>query len=115
MILIGQCGGACVEFRSSLRSIGSACVSTGPAHHLRLEHPLFHSPLEVDPKLEQMPTPENYPYLTLDKKLGPTMTVWKVQTKDYPEIDPGLVSGTTVLTIHLMPRSSPKGIAGQGT
>jgi len=90
-ILIGRAGG---EIATPLKlKINWFCLCLeAPAHHLALDHPLFHSPLEVNPKLEQMPTPEDYPYLTLDAAIGPTMNVWKVQKKDYPEIDPGLVS-----------------------
>jgi hypothetical protein len=90
-ILIGRAGG--LVARSLKLKVDWLCLClTGRAHHLALDHPLFHKPLEVDPKLEQMPTPEEFPYFTLDKKLGPTMTVWKVQTKEFPEIDPGLAS-----------------------
>jgi hypothetical protein len=90
-ILVGWAGGS-VSNPLKLKIDWLCLCLTGPAHHLRLDHPLLHSPLEVDPKLEQMPTPEDYPYLTIDPALGPTMKVWKVQTKDYPDIDPGLVS-----------------------
>jgi hypothetical protein len=94
-ILIAWAGGEVATWhRNPLKlKIDWLCLClTGSAHHLRLSHALFHSPLEVEPKLEKMPTPLDYPYLTLDPALGPAMDVWKVQTKDYPEIDPGLVS-----------------------
>ena len=90
-ILVAQTGGA-VSQPLKLKIDWLCLCLTGPAHHLRLKHPLFHTPLEVAPKLEEVPTPENYPYLTIDPALGPTMQVWNLQTKNYPEIDPGLVS-----------------------
>ncbi len=61
-----------------------------------------------------MPTPENYPYLTLDKTLGSTMTVWKVQTKDYPEIDPGLVSALYGFRDSPDAEVFAQGVAGKG-
>ncbi len=61
-----------------------------------------------------MPTPEDFPYLTLDKKLGPTMTVWKLQTKDYPEIDPGLVSSLYGFRDSPDAEVFAQGIAGKG-
>jgi hypothetical protein len=93
-ILIAWAGGAVSNWQpNSLKlKIDFLCLClTGPAHHLRLDHPLFHSPLQVDPKLEEVPTPADYPYQSIDP-LGPTMTVWKLQTKNFPEITPGLVS-----------------------
>jgi hypothetical protein len=55
-------------------------------------HPIFHEPLKVDLKLEDRPTPDNYFQLAGDKKLDKTIKVWRVQTRKFPEIDPGLVS-----------------------
>jgi hypothetical protein len=55
-------------------------------------HPIFHEPLRVDLKFEDVPTPDNYFQLAGDKKLDKTIKVWRVQTKKFPEIDPGLVS-----------------------
>lgn len=91
-ILVAQVGAG--VSRSLKLKFDWVCICLlGPAHHLRLGHPLFHSPLEVNPTLEKMPTPPVYPYLTVDRELGPTMDVWKVQTKNYPDTDPGLVAG----------------------
>jgi Disulphide bond corrector protein DsbC len=55
-------------------------------------HDIFHTPLKVNPTFEDMPTPGNYFELAGDKKLDKTIKVWRVQTKKFPEIDPGLVS-----------------------
>ena len=35
---------------------------------------------------------KDYRYQSMDPDLGDTMQVWHVQTKNWPEIDPGLVS-----------------------
>jgi hypothetical protein len=113
VILVGQAGGL-VSSPLKLKIHWLCLCLTGPAHHLRLDHSLFHKPLEVDPKLEPMPTPEDFPYLTLDKKLGPTMSVWKPQTKDYPEIDPGLVSSLYGFTDSPDAEVFAQGIAGKG-
>jgi hypothetical protein len=55
-------------------------------------HEIFNKPLKVDLAYEEVPTPENYSQLAGDRKLGKTIQVWRVQTKKFPEIDPGLVS-----------------------
>lgn len=64
--------------------------------------------------MESMPTPEEYPYLTLDKTLGPTMKVWKVQSKEQPEIDPGLVSGLYGFNDSPDAEVFAQGVAGKG-
>jgi hypothetical protein len=113
VILIGRAGGA-ISMQLQLKINWLCLCLEGPAHHLRLEHALFHKPLEVAPQLEPMPTPENFRYITLDKKLGPTLTVWKVQTKDYPDTDPGLVSGLYGFTDSPDAEVFAQGIAGKG-
>lgn len=59
---------------------------------MRLDHPIFHTPLE--PKLEwsEVKTPENYRSWPGGHDLPELLKVWKVQTASYPKIDPGLVS-----------------------
>lgn len=64
----------------------------GPAYKLNLEHKIFHRPLEVGAQLESIPTRKDYRYKTIDPDLGDAMQVWHVQTKNWPEIDSGLVS-----------------------
>jgi hypothetical protein len=39
-----------------------------------------------------MPTPKNYRDWPVGEKLDKTMKAWRVQTKKFPQIDPGLVS-----------------------
>ena len=55
-------------------------------------HEIFQKPLPVKLQWEERPTPENYRHWPGGEKLGKTIKVWKVQTKKFPEIDPGLVS-----------------------
>ena len=55
-------------------------------------HEVFRKPFPVEIKLEDFPTPDDYRHWPGGDKLGKTMKVWKVQTKKFPEIDPGLVS-----------------------
>jgi hypothetical protein len=55
-------------------------------------HPIFNEPLKVNLTFEDRPTPGNYPELAGDVEIGKTIEVWPVQTKKFPEIDPGLVS-----------------------
>lgn len=62
------------------------------AHNVATDHEIFHSPLEVNPTFEDVPTPPFYPPLGSGKPMGRTIRAWRVQTKKYPEVDPGLVS-----------------------
>ena len=62
------------------------------AHGVVPTHEIFQAPLKVNFKWEELPTPENYRHWPEGEKLGKTMKVWKVQTKKFSEIDPGLVS-----------------------
>ena len=63
---------------------------TNQAYRPRLEHEVFQRPLSVAPEITQEPTPWDAKYtLVEDAPLKDTISVWKVQTKDYPEIDPG--------------------------
>jgi len=62
------------------------------AHGVVPTHEIFHKPSPVAITFEEMPTPENYRHWPGGDKLGPIMKVWKVQTRKFPEIDPGLVS-----------------------
>ncbi len=62
------------------------------AHGVAPTHEIFNKPHKVEIQFEEMPTPENYRHWPGGEKLGKTMKAWKVQTKKFPEIDPGLVS-----------------------
>jgi hypothetical protein len=55
-------------------------------------HEIFQKPLPVNFQWEERPTPENYRHWPGGENLGKTIKVWKVQTRNSPEIDPGLVS-----------------------
>jgi hypothetical protein len=55
-------------------------------------HDIFHKPLKVKLEWEERPMPANYRHWPGGEQLGKTIKVWKVQTKKFPEIDPGLVS-----------------------
>jgi hypothetical protein len=112
-ILIGRAGGQ-VAMRLNLKIDWLCLCLNGPAHHLRLNHPVFHSPLIVDPKFDVLATPSDYPELTIDPSLSPTMKVWHVQTRNYPTIDPGLVS--TLYGFDDSPDAEviAQGVAGKG-
>jgi hypothetical protein len=55
-------------------------------------HEIFHKPYKVEIAYQDMPTPESYRHFPGGEALGETMKAWRVQTKKFPEIDPGLVS-----------------------
>lgn len=56
------------------------------------KHEIFSRPLEVKIETEERPTPENYRQYPEGAALGAKMAVWKVQTRSFPDVDPGLVS-----------------------
>ncbi len=62
------------------------------AHGVVPTHEIFHQPHKVEIRFEEMPTPEDYRHWPGGDKLGKTLKAWRVQTKKFPEIDPGLVS-----------------------
>src|SRR5262245_36050396 len=62
------------------------------AHGVVPTHEIFHKPHKVEITYQDMATPENYRHWPGGEALGKTMKVWRVQTKKFPEIDPGLVS-----------------------
>jgi hypothetical protein len=55
-------------------------------------HEIFQKPFKVAFQWEEQPVPENYRHWPGGEQLGKTLKVWKVQTKKFPEVDPGLVS-----------------------
>jgi hypothetical protein len=55
-------------------------------------HEVFQKPLKVDLQFEDHAVPPSYLHYPGGDKLGQTIKVWKVQTKKFPEIDPGMVS-----------------------
>jgi hypothetical protein len=55
-------------------------------------HEIFQRPFKVDLQFEDATVPVNYRYFPGGDKFGKTIKVWKVQTKKFPEVDPGLVS-----------------------
>jgi hypothetical protein len=55
-------------------------------------HEVFQKPLKVDLRFEDHGVHDNYRHYPGGDKLGETIRVWKVQTKRFPEIDPGMVS-----------------------
>ena len=55
-------------------------------------HEVFRRPLPVDLRLEDRPTPAHYRDWPGGAKLDKTIKVWRVQTRSFPQIDPGLVA-----------------------
>src|SRR5262245_8396016 len=62
------------------------------AHGVVPTHEIFHKPHKVEITYQDMQTPVSYRQFPGGEALGPTMKAWQVQTKKFPEIDPGLVS-----------------------
>src|SRR5439155_15421723 len=62
------------------------------AHGMQADHEIFHKPLEVKMDLVDRDTPESYRHFPDGKDLPATMKVLPMQSKTYPQIDPGLVS-----------------------
>ena len=90
-ILIGAAGQRVVD-RQRLK-INHLCFCLGSsAHGLAPSHDIFQKPLKVNLVFDEIPTPPQYFAASAGSPIGQTIRVWRVQTKDFPEIDPGLVS-----------------------
>ena len=90
-ILIGHAGANAVKDLRLFIDWACLCMDNA-AHDMNLEHPIFHTPREVAPTLEEIATPEHYRVHADPGEIGETMRVWRVQTRMFPEIDPGLAS-----------------------
>jgi hypothetical protein len=55
-------------------------------------HEIFQRPFPVDLVFEEIDMPEQYRHSAGGAELAKKLKVWKVQDKEFPEIDPGLVS-----------------------
>jgi hypothetical protein len=64
----------------------------GSAHGVVPTHAIFQGPFPVDLAYQEVDTPESYRHWPGGVELGKQLKVWKVQNKEFPEIDPGLVS-----------------------
>jgi hypothetical protein len=68
------------------------------AHDVVQSHPIFHEPLAVDLQFTEQEKPLDYFLYPGTEKLGESLRAWKVQEKNFPEIDPGLVSSRESFT-----------------
>lgn len=50
---------------------------------MRVQHPIFHTPFEVELTLEERPVSSSYPTRASGRNLGETMPMWRVQTEGY--------------------------------
>ncbi|HTU26142.1 MAG TPA: hypothetical protein VMF30_12125 [Pirellulales bacterium] len=112
-ILIGGAGGTVIQ--SARLKIDWLCLCLdGPAHRVAVDHPLFHAPLEVNPEFSEQDTPADYADETVDPTLGKKMSVWRMQTKNFPEVDPGLVSNLYGFADSPDAEVFAQGMAGKG-
>ena len=58
---------------------------------MRLEHPIFNAPIDVDLEFTDIETPENYTHTPNGVDLPDLLKGWKVHEHTLPELDPGLV------------------------
>jgi hypothetical protein len=90
-VLIGA--GGQMAIRNLRLKIDSCCICLGAfAHGIASEHEVFRSPFPVKLSLEDQPAPPQYPGLASGRPIGKSIKVWRVQTKDHPDVDWGLVS-----------------------
>ena len=90
-IMIGGAGDRATV--SSQLKIDWLCLCLNEAAHgVVSSHEVFQKPLKVDLQFEDAAVPPEYRHYPGGEKLGDTIKVWKVQTKKFPEIDPGMVS-----------------------
>ncbi|WIO74011.1 hypothetical protein QP938_12005 [Porticoccaceae bacterium LTM1] len=65
------------------------------AHGMKMDHPIFNTPVKVNLTMEQRPTPENYKHYYNGRDLEDSMPMWRVQREGYMDgkgYPPGLVS-----------------------
>ncbi len=73
--------------------IDNLCQCLGDsAHEIASGHEIFRTPLKVDLTITDAPSPPHYAALSAGQAVGKRIMLWKVQTRDFPAIDPGLVS-----------------------
>jgi hypothetical protein len=90
-VVIGAGGQA--PIRKLQLKIDPLCICLGPvAHGIASGHEIFRSPNQVELTIEDYPTPPHYRGVTSGQPIGKTLKVWRVQTKEYPDVDYGLVS-----------------------
>lgn len=87
-VLIGETGGR-VTSELKLKLDWLCLCMYDSAHQLKLDHEVFHHPLEVAPELQEVATPEEFPFQSIDE-WGPTMKIWKAQTLNFPLVDVGM-------------------------
>jgi hypothetical protein len=62
------------------------------AHDIDETHEIFLKPTKISIPHEDIPTPNHYRGFPGGEKLGKTLKAWRMQTKEFPEIDPGWAS-----------------------
>jgi hypothetical protein len=81
-ILIG--GGSVGVGRSRQLKLDDLCICLGDAAHgIVTTHEIFHRPHEIHLAFEERPTPEHYQSWPVAAPLGPTLKVWRVQTRGW--------------------------------
>ncbi len=77
-------GGALGTAREFKLKIKDFCVCLADrAHGIDVSHEIFHKPFPVDLKFEERPTPAHYLHGLCADHLGPTMAMWRVQTRGW--------------------------------
>ena len=110
-ILIGEAGGS-VAVPLKLKIDWLCLCLDGPAHCVAIEHPIFQSPLKVNPLIEEVPTRDGFDAMTINAPIGPTMKVWRVQSEKYRQV--GLVSSLYGFDDSPDAEVIAQGIAGKG-
>lgn len=91
VVMIGAIAGSVANRKPMAINWKCLCLSNA-AHDIRVEHPICKGPLIVDLSYVEQKKPRDYFLYPGTKSLSETITVIPMQTKDFPEVDPGLVS-----------------------
>lgn len=78
------------------------------------QHAIFQGPLPVELEFEEADKPDDYYLYPGTRKLGEKLKVWRIQTKQFPEIDPGLVSSRDRFTATPDAEIISGGLNGKG-
>ncbi len=90
-VMIGAAAGVYCNSRPMAIDWKCLCLENY-AHDVDESHPVFQGPIPVTIEYETIEKPADYYLYPGTQKLGEKIQAWKIQSKTFPEADPGLVS-----------------------
>lgn len=113
VVMIGEMAGSISHKQKMAINWKCLCLDDA-AHNINAEHPIFNKPLMVSPLLVERKKPHDYYLYPGTKTLSETIKVLPMQTKTFPETDPGLVSTYETFVDTVDAEAISGGINGKG-